>query len=122
MRRFKSTLEDAHSAAGSGVKSMRTASYRKLELTGQEPATKAEVTVTTTVAVDRAAPEESPDEQAQKAAEDQKSGEKQPPGAIEPVITSETFLLTYDGNYWKIAEQPKDDISRLFIGEALKGQ
>jgi hypothetical protein len=127
MRRFKSALEDAHSAAGSGVKSVRTASLRKLEPTAADPAPKAEVTVTATVAVDRTPSEENPDEQARQAAEDDKTdakkgGEKQPPGTIAPVIQSESFDLTYDGNYWKIVEQPKDEIIRLCIGEALKGQ
>jgi hypothetical protein len=124
MRRMRSALEAAHSAAGSGVKSMRTASVRKLESAANDAAVQAEVTVTTTVAVDQSKGDENPESEAAKQAElDEKGpGETQPPKTIEPVITQEKFLLAYDGSYWKIAQQPKDDIIRICIDDALKGQ
>jgi hypothetical protein len=127
MRRFRSNLEDAHSAAGSGVKSKRSASVRKIEPTGKDSTPKAEVTVVTTVAVDQTPPDESDNPEndpAKQAALADKSGatEKPVPKTIEPVITNETFALIYDGQYWTIAERPKDQIIRDCIDYALKGQ
>jgi hypothetical protein len=66
-------------------------------------------------------PENDPAKQAALDAQND-APEKPVPKTIEPVITSEKFVLAYDGKYWQIAQQPKDQIIRDCIDYALKGQ
>jgi hypothetical protein len=116
IERLKSGLQDAQAAQGSGVQSQRRLSYKLIHPDDN----RAEVTIVTRskLILDKAkaagAKPKTGDPEAAPAAE------KRPtPADVKPVETKETFVLEYDGDRWKLLEEPQGKTEQVLFEYAL---